>query len=350
MNTQQPRIPNDRSSARLARRGGFTIVEMLVTVGVIVILVSIVVVALSLASRGAQRSRTQFLMTSISQGIQRFKDDHGYIPPVLGRDPNSGLPPAQRTLRDGYGPPDPTAGNFIQQLQQWRSRTSLAEFLLGYGDRTQDGYGRVGAGVGDSPGDRETPTLGFRSPGPDGVWGAWTNPRPNFPATGSLASRNPGGLQNPVFGVNANNDVIPGQVYGPYINLSDERLVASIDPANDQIFLPGEGGFNPDHPRTIVDYWGEPILFFRNLHQPRNPAVRDPRSSLIDVFLLRPWTMRPGEDIDGVADVDGDTGASRAMRAASFVLFSSGPDRSFDDTRRVDPDEFNRDNIVEIGQ
>jgi len=329
---------------------------MLVTVAIIVLLLTVVIVALSQAARGAQRARTQFLMSSISQGLTAFKGDHGYLPPILGRDPSVPIPEAQKTHRDGYAPPDPTTSNYLQQLQQYRSATSLAEYMLGYGDRRQDGYGRVGAGLAGSPGDRETPVLGFRSPGDDGVWGAWTNPRPNFPATGSLFSRNPGGVVNPAnlnpFGapnVNANNDVIVGQTYGPYISLADERLLGAITPNGDIVF-PGEGEYDATLPKVIVDYWGQPILYYRRPHQPRNPAAADLRTHLGDVFALRPWSIPPGQDIDGAADAAGDTGSTRTLRAAEYALFSAGPDRTFDEAQRNDPDGFNRDNIVELGQ
>ena len=67
-----------------AARGGFTVIEMLVTLAMIIVLVGILVVALSQASGTAQKAQTSFLMNSMSAGLVQFKRDHGYLPPVLG--------------------------------------------------------------------------------------------------------------------------------------------------------------------------------------------------------------------------------------------------------------------------
>ncbi len=345
-----------RSGRCAPGRRGFSIVELLVVVAIIIVLLGILTVVVSRATRGAQAARTTVLMSSISQGLSQFERDHGYLPPVLGRNGPGQL----NTDRDGLELPDPGAPDFLLRLQEWRSVTTLAEFLLGYGDRTQDGFGRVGAGLDGSPGDDEIPTLGFRSPGSDGLWGAWTSPRPNYPANGSLYSRNPGGLINPppvsplaAPPLVANNDAIPGRTYGPYIDLKDERLIACITPAG-EIFLPGEGGFDPTLPKVIVDYWGQPIIYYRRLHQPRNPRDADLRANLGDVFALRPWEVARGQEADGADDLNpligGDTTTTQALKSANFALFSAGPDRAANLAYRIDEDEFNRDNIVEVGQ
>ena len=73
-----------RPTTRATSRPGFTITEMLVTVGVIVILASILVISLSSATRSAQRAKTVQLMNSIKTAISRFKVDQGYLPPMLG--------------------------------------------------------------------------------------------------------------------------------------------------------------------------------------------------------------------------------------------------------------------------
>ncbi len=227
----------------------------------------------------------------------------------------------------------------------------MAEYLLGYDEGGYDGYG-LGP---DSPGYiGETPTLGIRHPGPDGVWGAVTNPSPP-PGDGSLEARNP---------------PLDGKVYGPYLELKDERLIAGVmyPGGTLQTYFPGDavpGGLSfEDLPKAIVDYWGQPIRYFRQVY--RSGDIRSvyrsldpnvPTPTLADVFVLRPFDLKPGSAIDGIPDQNpsipgGDTSTTHALRTAEFALLSAGPDRALDQNARRDPadkDERNKDNIVELG-
>ncbi len=87
----------------VAARGGFTVVEMLVTLAMIIVLVGILVVALSQASGTAQKAQTRFLMNSMSAGLAQFKGDHGYLPPVLGDGAAFGGGARPTTSRAGRG-------------------------------------------------------------------------------------------------------------------------------------------------------------------------------------------------------------------------------------------------------
>ena len=66
------------------QRRAFTLVELLVVIGVIAMLVGLLIVGINAAQKRAQKMNTQFLLSSISQALSRFKSDHGYYPPVLG--------------------------------------------------------------------------------------------------------------------------------------------------------------------------------------------------------------------------------------------------------------------------
>ena len=117
-------------SRQYSPRRGFTITEMLVTVGVIVVLAGILITALSSASRAAQKAKTDYLMQSIKSGIERFRADHGYIPPVLG---NNGT--AAKVRPDSVGTcsscPGRSArgvanfGGAAKEYNGWYSYTSL---------------------------------------------------------------------------------------------------------------------------------------------------------------------------------------------------------------------------------
>ena len=49
------------------------------------------------------------------------------------------------------------------------------------------------------------------------------------------------------------------------------------------------------------------------------------------------------------ADANGDTSTSRSLISAEYALFTPGADGKNDDARRVDENDYNSDNLVEIG-
>ena len=321
-------------------RKGFTLLELLVVTAMIILLLGILIVALNRGTRTAQSTNTRALMTSISQALVRFQGDIGYLPPVLDVD------------RDLKPIPDPgpsfgSFGQYVQDIQAWYSVTSLAEYLLGYGDDKDDGYGNVSDGT--------IGALGLRDPGPDGVWGATVNGH----ADGSLVSRNSGAGSASV-----------GKVYGPYLELKDDHLLGSIDGNEENVSLPGEGNYDPKKPKVILDYWGKPIRYYRRVYRQgglKYPYRPDPNiagdilPTLADVFVLRPYDLDPGSATDvrpDLADANNDTTTSFELKTANFALFSGGPDRSFDwnvrfDARDIDDDGItgeNEDNVVEVGQ
>jgi len=416
-------------------RSGFTLVELLVTIGIILLLLSTIFAALTFVSRRAQRANTEFLMGSIRTAIERFKADHGYYPPSLGVPTHLtsgsgavlGWPatPASTgaTLignsRDLLLPPRNTGvagtGKAVwwstaakqQGLQRWHSSTTLPEYLLGYGDRSADGYGSVADGSTVMPGGREFPRFGIRAPGGDGVWGAATTPNaaPELSAaglstfytgysfggssfdgvtgsaTGLYAQRNlavpPRVLQTADIGNDAgNNDAaslsrnrinLEGKVFGPYLDVRDESIIGGIA-GWDVVQDPQGGGswFEPRivraHevtnfdalPKCLVDYWGRPIRYYRRGYVNLDPSMNDPANNgsqfdLGDFFALRPQVIPPGAAADGIPDANNDTATTRNLQGASFALFSSGPDRRWNPYRRVDQDGLNADNIVETG-
>ncbi len=335
---------------------GFTLVEMLIVVAVIIILLGILIVGLNRATHAAQSSHTQALMIEINKGLTRFKEDIGYYPPIIRHaDPN------KRALVEG---PVLGSGTYEEDIQQWYSRTSLAEYLLGYGDHTADGYGYVNGAPPIMDWEKEIPILGFRHPGRDGVWGASRY-------TGAVADR----MKDARGNHRADDDgasIDQGKVYGPYLELSDERLLASLDADGEPIY-PGDPGFENCVCRTIVDYWGNPIQYYRrnyphgSITQSYRPGIDNDLSgtvetrdvpTLSEVICLRPFAVDPGAAADSwLKDEAGDPTTSFALQSAEFALFSPGADKAWDDPQpetrlpyRVDPDELNRDNIVETGK
>lgn len=364
IHAQHPALP----ASACRRAGGFTLTELLVVVAIIVVLVSTLIVSVAAGAKRAQAANTQTLMGSISTGLTTFQNDFGYLPPVLG--PRENPNPAARGLgRDVVNFTQDAAGaNTIAKQQDWRSYTTLADYLIGYGNRGEDGYGVV-AGAPNGAGNRENPPFGIRSPGPDGAFGSIDAPVNASPtALGLYRSRNPMRvpMTPPVATGSAawnqgavNGAAVEGNVYGPYIELKDEKLIAGIvgyQPDGRPLLRFADQGFDgfDNLPKTIVDYWGEPIAYYRtpyagnDLRSTVNDANGVP-ANLGDVFALRRWELDTNDQSVGAPDAGGDNSSGTQLKGASFALLSMGPDRAFDRTRRRDLGEFNKDNIVVTG-
>jgi len=354
------------SSRRVRRpsgsgRRGFTIIEVLVAVGIITILAALTVVAVNAARGQARKTRAVSLMQSMVQATVRFEEDHGYVMPLL----DGG--------RNEIRLPDPVLR--VQNPDAWRERlyfsfsvTSPAEYLLGYGTWPEDGFGfdEDFPVPGDADED-EIPPLGIRSPGPDGFWGARDldgNGRIDLEdRRQSLSGADGGPQRRPENG-------FPGRVYGPYLDLRLDEVIAVTDGTRDadtgryRVFFPGEPGYDDSLPRVICDPWGNPIQFMRTPYAAGAPGVGlgaadydgdgvvDPAPSLSDWVRLRPWELEVGEAADGLPDDRGSTTTSPTLQSGRFAFFSAGPDGIYapsSDDVRTDEAETNRDNLVEVG-
>lgn len=87
MNHSIPSTTSPRRSIRPAGgSGGFTLVELLVVIGIIVLLLGLLTAAVMRGVPLAQRSATQQWMGSISLAIQNYARDVGELPPEEGGD------------------------------------------------------------------------------------------------------------------------------------------------------------------------------------------------------------------------------------------------------------------------
>ena len=457
MKKTSERFFSQRASAR--QPNAFTLVELLVVIGVIAMLVGLLIVGINAAQKRAQKMNTQFLLSSISQALSRFKSDHGYYPPVLGDPTELTAPPqpgnqlgwlttASATpktqigfARDLLVPPiNPTAGassttkvsqwttDEATALQNWYSVTSLAEYLIGAGDRSADGYGICGELPDPVPtdplaGQRELPRAGIRSPGMDGVWGAALQPifsNPDVSGTpGAAANYASATLGSPTrkglfFTRNlalpsrvlmssttvsgAGNDTskcilrsrpnLEGKIFGPYLELKDPSVIGGYqgrttdprDPARTIQSIVRVTDGDPDfdkYPKVILDYWGQPIRYYRRGYVNLTPNTPDQATDgtkfdLGDFFALRPTQAIESEFIpdaqaatDVLADANNDRSSTARLRSAEFALLSTGPDKKIKQDRRIGIDitaspkfdyqnpnndvDVNADNIVETG-
>ncbi len=348
-------VPSMLHGARSrSRSSAFTLTELLVVVAIIVMLLGTLFVAISAASKRAQVAKTQFLMNTIATGLAQFQTDFGYMPPVLGvRDNGS---PVSGFARDVV----PFTG--VAAQQNFYSYTTLADFLIGYGHRGEDGFGIVRGGPAGA-GDKEAPPFGIRSPGSDGCWGAIDAPQPgfvNFP--GYYRARNPARLASPpgVGNTAWNTQAVEGRVYGPYIDQIDERLLGGLtgfDASGRPTIVTNDQGLaNFDElPKCILDYWGEPIAYYRAPYAGTDlrssvPSAQGGFLTLGDIYCLREWEIDPSEQSVGAADANADTSASASMKGAAFALLSRGGDRAINRTVRRDASEFNKDNVIQSGR
>ena len=319
--------------------------------------------------------------------------------------------------------------NEAKALQNWYSVTSLAEYLIGAGDRSVDGYGICGELPDPVPtdllaGQRELPRAGIRSPGMDGVWGAALQPimqtdvsattgaGPNYTSAplgsptkkGLFFTRNlalpsrvlissttaSGAGNNTSTCILRSRPNLEGKIFGPYLELKDPSVIGGYrgkiadprDPTGvgtiQSIVRVTDG--DPDfdkYPKVILDYWGQPIRYYRRGYVNLTPNTPDQATDgtkfdLGDFFALRPTQGIESEFVpaaqaatDVLADLNGDRSSTPRLRSAEFALLSSGPDKKLERQRRIGIDitaspvfdyqnpnndvDVNADNIVETG-
>jgi prepilin-type N-terminal cleavage/methylation domain-containing protein len=351
----------------LTSRRAFTLIELLVTISIIVIIISVMTLALNSARTSSQVAETTSRLSAMKQATIRFKEDIGYLPAVLG---------TGRELLSLPAFPPASAYVYRRTMQNWYSITSPTDFLLGYGNRDQDGYGRLPGSVPNDADFNEVPRLGIRHPSLDGVWRATDSYANN--GTWDLDSRLPS---------------TRGRLYGPYLEIENDQMVGRLgfasdgvtpltDPITNQVkvFYPNDPLYNTANPLVIVDTWGVPIRYYRTLYPvlqdqsvPQNtisrsypPSPNYDRPTMSDFIVLRPFTFESGKATDGTmsdqmngANTDGDTSTTFELQTGQFAYFSSGPDQQSNDYIRADlldltgntqqTDETNVDNIVEVG-
>lgn len=70
-----------------ARRTGFSLVELLAVIGIIVLVAGILLVSFGAVTRSAESAASQAAVTSISVGVETFKTEFGFLPPLIRDNP-----------------------------------------------------------------------------------------------------------------------------------------------------------------------------------------------------------------------------------------------------------------------
>ncbi len=358
----------------LTTRKAFTLIEILVTISIIVIIISVMTLALNSARTSAQVAETTSRLSAMKQAAIRFKEDIGYYPPVLG---------TARQLQTFPVFPPTNLNDFRQSMQSWYSVTSPTDYLLGYGNRNEDGYGRLPGSQSNHADFSEMPRFGIRHPSLDGVWRA--TDQYAYPQD---IDANPGG-----WNLSDRDPSNRGRLYGPYLEVENDQMLGRLAFADDdttlltdpitgqlKVFYPGDPSYQSDGPMVIVDTWGVPIRYYRTLYPiqqnpdiPQNtisrsysPNINYNRPTLSDFIVLRPFSFESGKSTDGTmsdqmngASAVGDTSTTSELQTGQFAFFSSGPDQQANNFIRADSfgltgntqqtDESNADNLVEVG-
>lgn len=195
--------------AQASRRGGFTLIEMLVVIGIIILLVGLLVPAVQKARDSATRARTKNEISGLATGIENFKATYlvTYVPSGFVLAPNYAPPfpnptnaqqvaanRAYQESRDFYSKVWPKAisnGNTNVPQPPGSDQGGAANldgnqllvFLLG-GIPPQGTKGFTGAWAGDRSGFLNSPTnpfaVGLQTPGVAGPLQSATQAKPQF--------------------------------------------------------------------------------------------------------------------------------------------------------------------------
>lgn len=279
-----------------SRQRGFTLIELLLVIAIIALLVGLLLVGLNKVRAKAEFASTEQLMTSIDMGLNSFKTDHGFFPPLFD----------DRISAPHNGELIPYPNDDAEDLDYY-STLSLAPYLLGMGDLNGDGQL-------DQYDDGEA-GLGMRNPTADQSWG--------------FAYRSPNGNGRKAYWKSKEQRVngkpmITGQIFGPYVEIDAEQQVE---------YATNRAGVEFKEPPlyAIHDYWGRPIRYYR----------------------FWPTTFSPGESLEQevpewFASLKKDEVESFRVktRSAGFILMSEGPDREAD-SADLDAGD-NEDNMVRV--
>ena len=79
-------------ATRGGRSAGFTIIELLVAIAVIAVLIGLLIVVGRIAIKQGRTSAALRTVQSIKQAIEQFRQDHGFLPPLIADEQSAGAP------------------------------------------------------------------------------------------------------------------------------------------------------------------------------------------------------------------------------------------------------------------
>lgn len=270
---------------------GFTLLELLISVSIVAILVTLLVAGLTGAIGVSRQAQAGALLRSINIGIEAYQSDFdGDIPPLVLDNNSAG------TFGNGVPrvvtPDTEFAENGVNRVTaaertRWQSEYSLTVYLLGIGDFNGD----------DNPGLDATSPVANQD---DGVAG------PGF--------RSPGRLKAWRDDRSGNEDqhlaTQSGNTYGPYLDLATLK---------DSLILDEERGLF-----KLVDAFGSPVRYYRDwpVRELVPGAGVQPSISRTPVELFN--TAAVNAALEG--DLDAALAADREIISARYALLAAGAD------------------------
>lgn len=298
------------------RRGGFTLVEMMVVIGIIAILASIGLIMAGKALGQSKTAATKGLLHAIGTAMESFKNDFGDYPPLITRldggfeNPPEATAPSAIVTPEMWGEKARLAGNlntarlatqYSYKYARYWSEWSLAPYVLGVGDLNGDG---------DTDKDKlhlddGNPGFGFRNPGEQYL--AWTRVE--------QVSGQPKLVHEPPD---------EGPVYGPYIDPGStrkflERVPVVYNPSTKRIEATTSAQSN-QYMYRFVDPWGNPIRYYRHW-QTKDPTTDE---ATID---YAPIEIRSFKALEAEYEKDmteSDMGSDALVMRAPYMLLAAG--------------------------
>lgn len=299
---------NARARARARAAGAFTIIELSVALAIIALLSAILLFAISGAVRTSRAAAEKQVCVSLRMACEQFKQQFGFLPPVIEEEYPLPAPPAPDNIDLGGAPlivEDEGGAEGLQpqireikeevvlpnpNFDQFKSVNSLAYYLVGAADKDIDGV--------DGP--------GFTIP------------------------------------IDASRDREEG-----HFEKRGKAYPALFDVTKDRKRLVRRGTQN-DPRLLLIDRWGQPLRYYRWEPSYYPPTEADPS--------LR-GTIRKNATGDFLYNVPsviknslGDPANVPELRRGGFAIVSAGPDAKFSDQVSPANPEFDKDNILEIGR
>ena len=269
-----------RDSRRGAGRRGFTLTEMLVVIGIVVLVLSIATPMVTRAWRAGDRSRMAADLQAIAGALEAYRQDHGSYPRVA-----------------------PAPGGIDTDFNGARM---LCRALIGPGPE----YHKNPQYIADGKGADAAPTAGGRVD--------WTQPGPGFRTRGSQE-----GDYKP----------FTGTVYGPYLKPDQFKLGNPSYPGSNEA-IPGF--------LALLDRYNRPILYYSALGKPnirlKTSYAWDRSGTDKPMYnALDNWDGAKGAmpkqvlsvmlgDTNANGQIDGD---ETPAHEGPYLLWSAGPDEQF---------------------
>jgi len=255
-------------------RRGFTLIEVVLVTVIILILAAFILVAIGRAIRGARGTADQFFMRSISVGVERFRQDFNFLPPLVDDAHNA---PGAPLISTGNG-----------SIRRPKLQNQMASGADLPATQLEEFYGN-----------------------------ATTPPIPRFSSL-SLSYYLLGTLPRAVDGVDGPGFTRPLTDGG--FSLTGSKYPPAFDFANSTERLVGDGSGVPERTR-LVDRYGFPILYVR--WEPFFFSDTDPNRGQVANWCVPAFL--------------GDAREDSKLRRGGFALISGGPDGRLSLNSATDP-------------